>query len=67
MWRLLHWKPEKQVRLLKCVKTVGNLANFVDSLFIQRIVQMVKMGMLVPTLLHWPLESQQDKEVLICV
>ena len=23
---------------------------------------MVKIGMLVPTLLHWPLESQWDKE-----
>ena len=32
-WRLLHWKQKEEVRLLKCIRTVCNLANFVYSLF----------------------------------
>ena len=50
-WRLLHWKQKEQVRLLKCIRTVCNLANFVDYL-LKSMVQMVSMGMLVPTLFH---------------
>ena len=33
IWRLLHGKRKEQVRLLKCIQTVCNLANFVYSLF----------------------------------
>ena len=40
-WRLLHGKQKEQVRLLKCIRTVRNLANFVDSL-LKRMVQMVR-------------------------
>ena len=32
-WGLLHWKQKEQVRLLKCIRTVCYLADFVDSLF----------------------------------
>ena len=31
-WRLLHWKQNEQVRLLKCIWTVCCLANFVYGL-----------------------------------
>ena len=51
IWRLLHWKQRQQVRLLKCIWTVCYLANLVDSL-LKRMVQMVSMGVLVPTLFH---------------
>ena len=50
-WRLLHWEQKEQVRLLKCIWTVCCLADFVYSL-LKRMVQMVSMGMLVPTLFH---------------
>ena len=41
-WRLLHWKQKEQVRLLKCIWAVCDLANFVHSLFIGKMVQMVR-------------------------
>ena len=31
-WRLLHGKQKEQVRLLKCIQTVCDLANCVGSL-----------------------------------
>ena len=31
IWRLLNGKQKEQVRLLKCIRTVCYLANFVDS------------------------------------
>ena len=43
---------KEQVRLLKCIRTVCDLANCVDSLSNWEKVQMVSMGMLVPTLFH---------------
>ena len=33
IWRLLHGKQKEQVRLLKCIQTVCDLANYVYSLF----------------------------------
>ena len=36
IWRLWHYKQKEQVRLLKCIQTVCYLANFVDSLFIEK-------------------------------
>ena len=62
IWRLLHWKKKKKVRLLKCVQTFFYLAKCMHSLFNLREVQMVRIGMLVSTLLFWPLEMQPDKE-----
>ena len=50
--RPLHWKQKEQVRLLKCIQTVCCLANFVYGLFSWKKVEMVRMGMLVPTLFH---------------
>ena len=52
IWRLLHWKQKEQVRLLKCIQTVCCLANFVYHLLKEKKVQMVSVGMLVPTLFH---------------
>ena len=43
-------------------KIVCYLANFVHSLLIWQEVQMVRMEMLVPNFVHWPLESQWDRE-----
>ena len=52
IWRLLHWKQKEQVRLLNCIQTVCNLANFVDILPNWKKVQIARMGLLVPTLFH---------------
>ena len=41
-WKLLHWKQKEQVRLLKCIRTVCDLANCVDSLSNGEMVQMVR-------------------------
>ena len=51
-WRHLHWKQKEQVRLLKCIRTVCYLANFVDSL-LKRMVQMVRQAC-------WSLLSSTD-------
>ena len=40
-WRLLHGKQKEQVRLLKCIQTVCDLANFMYSL-LKRMIQMVR-------------------------
>ena len=51
-WRLLHWKQKEQVRLLKCIRTVCCLANFVYSLLNGEKGSDGEMGMLVPTVFH---------------
>ena len=51
IWRLLHEKQKEQVRLLKCIRTVCNLANFVYSLFNEKGSD-GETGMLVPNLFH---------------
>ena len=42
METLLYWEQKEQVRLLKCIRTVCCLANFVYSLFNGKMVQMVR-------------------------
>ena len=51
-WRHFHGKQKELVRLLKCIRTVCDLADCVDSLSNWEKVQMVSMGVLVPALFH---------------
>ena len=50
-WRLSHRKRKEQVKLLKCIQTVCDLANFVYSLLMGKGSD-GEMGVLVPTLFH---------------
>ena len=51
-WRHFHGKQKEQVRLLKCIRTVCDLANCVDSLSKWENGSDGETGMLVPTLFH---------------